>query len=137
MAYISWESASWSTSSADALCEDGNHVVLEVVLVAVPNLLSLHLHTRVEAVEVDSAVALTVVAAADSVEVVVDSVEDVEEEDLVTVEDLVTEEALVTAVEVVVFEAVAVASEATETTLDHQEVVGATGRYLLTELVFT
>lgn len=121
MAYISWESASWSTSSADALCEDGNHVVLEVVLVAAPNLLNLHLHTRVvEAVEVDSAVGLTVVAAADSVEAVVGSVGDVEEE------DLVTEEALVTAVEVAVFEAVAVASEATETTLDHREVVGAT-----------
>ena len=127
MACISWESASWSTSSADALCEDGNHVVLEAVSVAVPNLLNLHLHTRVEAAEVVSVVALNV-AAADSVEeVVAGSVEDVEE-------DSATEAALVTAVEVV-FEAVAVASEATETTLDHREVEGATGRYLLIELV--
>ena len=94
---------------------------------AVPNLLNLHLHTRVEAAEVVSVVALNV-AAADSVEeVVAGSVEDVEE-------DSATEAALVTAVEVV-FEAVAVASEATETTLDHREVEGATGRYLLIELV--
>ena len=96
---------------------------------AVPNLLNLHLHTRVEAVEVDSAVALNVVAADSVEEVVVGSVEDVEE-------DLVTEVALVTAVEEVVFEAVAAASEATETTLDRREVEGATGRYLLIELVF-
>lgn len=124
MAYTSWENASWSTSSADALCEDGNHVVLEVVSVAVPNLLNLRLHTRVEAVGVVSVAAALNVVAADSVEAVVGSVEDVEEEE----EDLVTEGALVTAAEVV-SEAVAVASEATEeTTLDHREVEVATGQ---------
>ena len=124
MAYTSWENASWSTSSADALCEDGNHVVLEVVSVAVPNLLNLRLHTRVEAVGVVSVAAALNVVAADSVEAVVGSVEVVEEE----VEDLVTEGALVTAAEVV-SEAVAVASEATEeTTLDHREVEVATGQ---------
>jgi hypothetical protein len=130
MAYTSWENASWSTSSADALCEDGNHVVSEVVSVAVPNLLNLRLHSRVEAVGVDSEAAALNVVAADSVEVDVGSVEDVEEE------DLVTEGALVTAVEVEVSEAVEVASEATETTLDHREVEGASGRYLLIGLVF-
>lgn len=125
MAYTSWENASWSTSSADALCEDGNHVVLEVVSVAVPNLLNLRLHTRVEAVGVVSVAAALNVVAADSVEAVVGSVEDVEEEEE---EDLVTEGALVTAAEVV-SEAVAVASEATEeTTLDHREVEVATGQ---------
>lgn len=124
MAYTSWENASWSTSSAVALCEDGNHVVLEVVSVAVPNLLNLRLHTRVEAVGVVSVAAALNVVAADSVEAVVGSVEDVEEEE----EDLVTEGALVTAAEVV-SEAVAVASEATEeTTLDHREVEVATGQ---------
>ena len=126
MAYTSWENASWSTSSADALCEDGNHVVLEVVSVAVPNLLNLRLHMRVEAVGVVSVAAALNVVAADSVEAVVGSVEDVEEEE--EEEDLVTEGALVTAAEVV-SEAVAVASEATEeTTLDHREVEGATGQ---------
>ena len=125
MAYTSWENASWSMSSADALCEDGNHVVLEVVSVAVPNLLNLRLHTRVEAVGVVSVAAALNVVAADSVEAVVGSVEDVEEEEE---EDLVTEGALVTAAEVV-SEAVAVASEATEeTTLDHREVEVATGQ---------
>ena len=125
MAYTSWENASWSTSSAVALCEDGNHVVLEVVSVAVPNLLNLRLHTRVEAVGVVSVAAALNVVAADSVEAVVGSVEDVEEEEE---EDLVTEGALVTAAEVV-SEAVAVASEATEeTTLDHREVEVATGQ---------
>lgn len=124
MAYTSWENASWSTSSAVALCEDGNHVVLEVVSVAVPNLLNLRLHMRVEAVGVVSVAAALNVVAADSVEAVVGSVEDVEEEE----EDLVTEGALVTAAEVV-SEAVAVASEATEeTTLDHREVEVATGQ---------
>lgn len=124
MAYTSWENASWSTSSADALCEDGNHVVLEVVSVAVPNLLNLRLHMRVEAVGVVSVAAALNVVAADSVEAVVGSVEVVEEEE----EDLVTEGALVTAAEVV-SEAVAVASEATEeTTLDHREVEVATGQ---------
>jgi len=99
--------------------------------VAVPNLSNLRLHTPVEAeaeaVEVDSAVALNVVAA-DSVEEVVVSVEAVEEE-----EDLATEAALVTEVVSVIaaveaaFEAVAVASEATgETTLERREVEGAT-----------
>ena len=132
MAYTSWENASWSTSSADALCEDGNHVVLEVVSVAVPNLLNLRPHTRVEAaaVGVDSVAAALNVVAADSVEAVVGSAEDVEEE-----EDLVTEAALVTAEEVV-SEVVAVASEATETTLDHREVEGATGRWPLIGLAF-
>ena len=126
MAYTSWENASWSTSSADALCEDGNHVVLEVVSVAVPNLLNLRLHMRVEAVGVVSVAAALNVVAADSVEAVVGSVEDVEEEE--EEEDLVTEGALVTAAEVV-SEAVAVASEATEeTTLDHREVEVATGQ---------
>ena len=124
MAYTSWENASWSTSSAVALCEDGNHVVLEVVSVAVPNLLNLRLHMRVEAVGAVSVAAALNVVAADSVEAVVGSVEDVEEEE----EDLVTEGALVTAAEVV-SEVVAVASEATEeTTLDHREVEGATGQ---------
>ena len=124
MAYTSWENASWSTSSAVALCEDGNHVVLEVVSVAVPNLLNLRLHTRVEAVGVVSVAAALNVVAADSVEAVVGSVEVVEEEE----EDLVTEGALVTAAEVV-SEVVAVASEATEeTTLDHREVEVATGQ---------
>ena len=124
MAYTSWENASWSMSSADALCEDGNHVVSEVVSVVVPNLLNLRLHTRVEAVGVVSVAAALNVVAADSVEAVVGSVEDVEEEE----EDLVTEGALVTAAEVV-SEAVAVASEATEeTTLDHREVEVATGQ---------
>ena len=127
MAYTSWENASWSTSSADALCEDGNHVVLEVVSVAVPNLLNLRLHMRVEAVGVVSVAAALNVVAADSVEAVVGSVEDVEEEEEEE-EDLVTEGALVTAAEVV-SEAVAVASEATEeTTLDHREVEVATGQ---------
>lgn len=129
MAYILWESASWSTSNADALYEDGNHVVLEVVSAAVPSLLNLHLHSRVEAVEVASEAALTVVVA-DSGEVVVAaaSVEDVEE-------DSVTEAASETVVEVEVdFEAVAVASEVTGTTLDRREVEGASGRYLLIEL---
>jgi hypothetical protein len=132
MAYTSWENASWLTSNADALCEDGSHVALGVVSVAVPNLLNLHQHSRVEAVGVDSAVAASNVVAADSVEEVVGSVEDVEEE------ALVTEVALVTAVEVEVSEAVEVASEATEeeTTLDHREVEAATGRYLLIELAF-
>ena len=126
MAYTSWENASWSTSSADALCEDGNHVVSEVVSVVVPNLLNLRLHTRVEAVGVVSVAAALNVVAADSVEAVVGSVEDVEEEE--EEEDLVTEGALVTAAEVV-SEAVAVASEATEeTTLDHREVEVATGQ---------
>ena len=126
MAYTSWENASWSTSSAVALCEDGNHVVLEVVSVAVPNLLNLRLHTRVEAVGVVSVAAALNVVAADSVEAVVGSVEDVEEEE--EEEDLVTEGALVTAAEVV-SEAVAVASEATEeTTLEHREVEVATGQ---------
>lgn len=128
MAYILWESASWSTSNADALYEDGNHVVLEVVSAAVPSLLNLHLHSRVEAVEVASEAALTVVVA-DSGEVVVvaaASVEDVEE-------DSVTEAASETVVEVD-FEAVAVASEVTGTTLDRREVEGASGRYLLIEL---
>ena len=125
MAYTSWENASWSMSSADALCEDGNHVVSEVVSVVVPNLLNLRLHTRVEAVGVVSVAAALNVVAADSVEAVVGSVEDVEEEEE---EDLVTEGALVTAAEVV-SEAVAVASEATEeTTLDHREVEVATGQ---------
>ena len=125
MAYTSWENASWSTSSADALCEDGNHVVLEVVSVAVPNLLNLRLHMRVEAVGAVSVAAALNVVAADSVEAVVGSVEDVEEEEE---EDLVTEGALVTAAEVV-SEVVAVASEATEeTTLDHREVEVATGQ---------
>ena len=124
MAYTSWENASWSMSSADALCEDGNHVVLEVVSVAVPNLLNLRLHMRVEAVGAVSVAAALNVVAADSVEAVVGSVEDVEEEE----EDLVTEGALVTAAEVV-SEAVAVASEATEeTTSDHREVEVATGQ---------
>jgi hypothetical protein len=86
---------------------------------------------------VDSAAALTVVAAADSVEVVVGSVEDVEEEDLVTAGDLVTEVALVTAVEVVVSRRWRWLQRQPRTTLDHREVEGATGRYLLTELVFT
>jgi len=131
MAYILWESASWSTSSADALYEDGNHVALEAVSAVVPSLLNLPLHTRVEveveveAVEVVSEAALTV-AVADSVEAVVaGSVEDVEE-DLVTAGASVTAEALVTVVEVV-SEAVAVASEVTGTTLDRREVEGASG----------
>ncbi len=94
-----------------------------------PSPLNLHLHTRVvEAVEVDSEVALTVVVVADSVEVVAGSVEDVEE-------DTETEGALVTGV-VAVFVAVAVASEATGMTLDRREVEGATGQYLVIELVF-
>ena len=120
MAYILWESASWSTSSADAPYEDGNPVALEVVSAAVPSLLNLHLHLRVEAVaEVDSEAALTV-AVADSAEVVVaGSVEDAEE-------DLVTGGALVTVAEVA-SEVVAVASEVTGTTLDRQEVEEATG----------
>ncbi|KAI9440108.1 hypothetical protein H4582DRAFT_1577480 [Lactarius indigo] len=95
-------------SSVDALFGDGNHVVLEVASVVVPNPLNLHLHTRLEVVGVDSEAGLTV-AVADSVEVVAD-LEHVEEE------DLVTGEALVTGVEAA-FEAVAVASEATGMTL--------------------
>jgi len=122
MAYILWESASWSTSSADALCEDGNLVALEVVSAAVPNLLNPPhlLHSLVEVVEVDSEAALTV-AVADSAEVVAAGlVEDVEE-------DSETAVALAIAVEVeVVSEAVAVASEVTGTTLDPREVEGAT-----------
>ncbi|KAI9462152.1 hypothetical protein F5148DRAFT_234557 [Russula earlei] len=43
MAYTSWGSASWSTSSADVLCAVGNHVASVVASVAVPNLLSLHI----------------------------------------------------------------------------------------------
>jgi len=120
MAYILWESASWSTSSADALCEDGNLVALEVVSAAVPNLLNPPhlLHSLVEVVEVDSEAALTV-AVADSAEVVAAGlVEDVEE-------DSETAVALAIAVEVVL-EAVAVASEVTGTTLDPREVEGAT-----------
>jgi hypothetical protein len=139
MAYILWENASWSTLSADALYEDGNHVVLEVVSAAVPSLLNLRLHSRVVevVVEVDSEAALTV-AVADSVEVevVAVSVEEDVEEDLVTAGDSVTEVALVTVVEVG-FEAVAVASEVTGTTLDHREVEGASGRYLLCLLDLT
>lgn len=41
MAYTSWGSASWSTSSADGLCVGGNHVALVVALVVVPNRSSL------------------------------------------------------------------------------------------------
>ncbi len=147
MAYTSWESASWSTSSADVLYEDGNHVVLEVVSAAVPNLSNLHTwvvlvaaaapapavvvaaavaEAEVVVVGVDSEVALTVVVAA-SVEAVAGSVEDVEEDLETGVASTEVEEDS---------EAVEVASEEAVMTLGRPEVEGATGRCLLVKLGF-
>jgi hypothetical protein len=126
MAYTSWGSAFWSTSSADGLCVGGNHVASVVASVAVPNQLSLlrmgvraraQVRVRVVVAEAASGVALIVVAVVASVEVVVGSVEDAEEEGTVTEGDLETGEAVVSeAAEVAALEEVGMTS-------DHREVV--------------
>jgi hypothetical protein len=126
MAYTSWGSASWSTSSADGLCVGGNHVASVVASVAVPNQLSLlrmgvraraRVRVRVVVAEAASGVALIVVAVVASVEVAVGSVEDAEEEGTVTEGDLETGAAVVSeAAEVAALEEVGMTS-------DHREVV--------------
>src|SRR5579863_3365018 len=82
MAYTSWGSASWSTSSADGLCVGGNLVASVVASVAVPNRSSLCIRVAVAvAVAVAGALsgaALTVAVGA-SVEVDVGMAEDAEE----------------------------------------------------------
>jgi len=92
MAYTSWESASWSTSSADGLCVGGNHVASVVASVVVPNRSSLCMRVLAVAplpppppvvglvglVGAASGAALTVAVVA-SVEVDVGMAEDAEE----------------------------------------------------------
>jgi hypothetical protein len=133
MAYKSWGSASWSTSNADGLFVGGNHVVLVVASVAVPNQLSL---LRIAAAAAPAVVVVVVVAGAVSVAalivavvgsaevVVVGLVEDAEE-GLEIVEGLETAAAVVSEVEETA--AAAEASEEVGMTLDHREVEVATG----------
>ena len=140
MAYTSWGSASWSTSSADGLCVGGNHVASVVASVVVPNRSSLCMRVRAVAVAVAglaglvgaaSGAALTVAVVA-SVEVDVGMAEGAEEGSETEV-----------ASEVV---GVAAASEV-GMSMDHREVAAAIGscfaeRYhsdpdLLTPLIFS
>jgi hypothetical protein len=85
MAYTSWGSASWSTSSADGLCVGGNHVASAVASAVVPNRSSLCIRVLAVAVAglaglvgAASGAALTVAVVA-SVEVDVGMAEDAEE----------------------------------------------------------
>lgn len=141
MAYKSWGSASWSTSNADGLFVGGNHVVLVVASVAVPNQLSLlrmaaaaAAPAPAPAVVVAGAaiVAALIVAVVGSAEVVVVGLVEDAEEGLEIAEEGLEIEGLETAVAVVSeVEETAAAAEASEevgmTLVDHREVEVATG----------
>ena len=136
MAYKSWASASWSMSNADGLFVGGNHVVLVVASVAVPNQLSLlRMAALAAAVVVAGAVSVAalIVAVVVSAEVVVvDLVEDAEEGLAIAEEDLEIEGLETAAAAVTEVEETAAAAEASEEdgmTLDHREVEVATGSW--------